>query len=243
LDVNQLRNVARTRPAATLDSATPTPVRRTGRDGSDYVLPLMPTMAWLADEGSYRTVANAQTGLATAAAPTAFSATNPFLTIYNSDSIGGKRIYLDYITLICTAVGTGAASIQAAVVVDTGNRYSSGGSSLTANVVNPNMDVANGTIAVVNAGNVTATAASGAARTVIGQRALKGAIGVVGDNYTLAFGGVDKIANIVTATLTFSSQSAPPVVIGPGQTALLHLWFPSQSAASSYIAEAGWGEF
>jgi hypothetical protein len=172
----------------------------------------MPNMAWLADSGVYRTVANAQTGLASPTTGTSFSATQAFLTIYNNDAAGGKRIYLDYITLTCTAAGTAATSIQAAIVVDSGNRYSSGGTSLTANLVNPNMDAPSSTIALINGGNLTATAATSAARTIVGQRALKPAIGVSGDNYTITFGGVDKLVSIQTATTTMSSQAAPPAV-------------------------------
>lgn len=194
----------------------------------------------LADEGSYFSVNNAQTGLATAAAPTTFSATNPFLIIYNKDTV--KNIYLDYAALVATAAGTAGASVQAAVVLDNGNRFASGGSEITANIVNSNGLVGAGSIAKVYAGNLTASAASSAARTIVGQRALKGAIPVAGDNYIVKFGSDDVGLLISTATLTWSSQPVPPLVVGPNMSALLHIWLPSQSAASSFIPEAAWYE-
>jgi hypothetical protein len=59
---------------------------RFGKYDEVYVVPLMPDMAASPLEGTYFVACNAQTGLATAAAPTAFSATNPFLYIYNGDN-------------------------------------------------------------------------------------------------------------------------------------------------------------
>lgn len=194
----------------------------------------------LADEGSYFTVNNAQSGLATAAAPTSFSATNPFLIIYNKDTI--KNIYLDYAALIATAAGTAGASVQAAVVLDAGNRYSSGGSDISANVVNANGIIGDGSVAKVYGGNLTASAPTSAARTIVGQRALKGAIPVAGDNYLVKFGSDDMAMMIAAATLTWSMQPVPPLIVGPNMSALLYIWLPSQSAASSYIPEAGWYE-
>jgi hypothetical protein len=79
-------------------------------------------------------------------------------------------------------------------------------------------------------------------RMVVGQRALKGAIPVVGDDYTLKFGGVDAPGAIQISTILKSVVNVPKVVIPPGWTALVHLWLPSQSAASSYLPELGWYE-
>lgn len=73
---------------------------------------MIPTKHLLADEGTYFTVNNSQTGLATAAAPVAFSATNPFLLIYNAGSSAtGPRIYLDAATLVATAAGTAGVNV------------------------------------------------------------------------------------------------------------------------------------
>lgn len=220
--------------------------QRFGRFGEAYAVNLVPTKHAVADEGAYFTVNNAQTGIATPAAPTAFSATAPFLLIYNTDSPSNpayKRIYWDYALLVATAAGTAGASVQFAITLDNGNRYSSGGTNLTNNITNPNMDVgASRSVAQVYAGAITAAAASASARTAVGNRFWKGAIPVIGDTYVAQFGGVDAPHFLGISTILTSLQNLPPVIIGPNQSALLHLWLPSQSAASSYAPELGWTE-
>jgi len=217
---------------------------RVGRYGEGYALSLFPDYGVLADEGTVFTVNNAQTGLATAAAPTSFSATNPFLLIYNRDAQpNGKRIYLDTATLVATAAGTAGTNLQCAVSIDSGNRFSSGGTEITANIVNPNFDATGGSVARVWAGNITATAASSAVRNIVGNRFLKGAIPAVGDTYILKFGGVD--APLITGSagsLFTMVQNVPKVVVGPNESALVYIWLATQSAASSYLPEIAWVE-
>lgn len=218
---------------------------RLGRDGSQFVQNLHPDFGGLADEGSYFNACAAapQTGIATAAAPTAFSATNPFFTIYNSENAGNpnaKRIILDFAALVATAAGTGGTSLQVAVTMDNTARYTSGGTALVPKSTNG--DNNNGSIATVFAGNITATAASSAVRNILGQRAFKGAIPVIFDTYMLKFGGVDQLPSITISTIAKVVEACPKVVIPPGWTALVHLWLPGQSGASSYIAELGWVE-
>jgi hypothetical protein len=218
---------------------------RVGRYGEGYALSLFPDYGVLADEGSYFTVNNAQTGLATAASPQTFSATNPFLLVYNRDAQpNGKRIYLDYATIIASAAGGGGGtSIQCAVTIDAGNRYSSGGTELTSSIVNPNLDATGGSVARVFAGNVTAAAASTSARTVVGNRYLKGAIAAAADSYVLKFGAVDQqMLTSSNGTLYTSIQGVPKIVVGPNESALIHLWIPAQTAASTFLPELGWVE-
>lgn len=95
---------------------------------------------------------------------------------------------------------------------------------------------------LVYAGNLTASAATAAVRTLVGNRFMKGAIPVAGDTYTVRFGSADMADQIGVSTNVFSTNNVPPVAIGPGQSALIHLWFPSQSAASSYAPELSWWE-
>jgi hypothetical protein len=227
------------------DGAQSSPAgQRYGRYGEGYALSLFPDMGVLADEGSCFTVNNAQTGLATAVAPTSFSATNPFLLIYNRDAQpNGKRIYLDTATLVATAAGTAGSNLQCAVSVDSGNRYSSGGTEITSSIVNPNFDATGGSVARVWAGNITAIAATSAARNVVGNRYLKGAIPAAGDTYILKFGGVD--APLLTGSagsLYTMVQNVPKVIVGPNESALVYIWLASQSAASSYLPEMAWVE-
>lgn len=235
--------VDRTMPHAELDGTDTDP--RLSRYREQMVIPSVQTKHPLADEGSYFVCNNAQTGLATAAAPTAFSATNPFILIYNggapSDDFA-KRIYVDYIALITTAIGTAAANVQFAVTVDRGNRYTSGGTDLTANIKGINQSTSIGTVTRAYGGNITASAATANARTVVGNRFMKGAIPVAGDTYTVRFGTTDVCDFIGVSTIVFTTNNVGPCVIGPDESFLLHLWFTSQSAASSYQPEIGWWE-
>lgn len=210
--------------------------------GETLVRDISPDQFAIADLGQYFAANNAQTGIATAAAPTAFSATNPFLVVVNKDASGGKNIYLDFVTLVNTAPGTAGASLQVAVALDNTNRYTSGGTDITANIVNTNGNVGNKSIAQVVAGNITAAAATGNVRNVVGNRYLKGAIPVAGDEYTLKFGGVDAPSAIQISTISKVEINVPKIVVPPGWTALVHIWLPSQSAASSYAPELGWVE-
>lgn len=241
LEFNSMMEVDRTQPHAELDGVDID--ARLTRYREQAVVNFITTKHPLADEGSYYTVNNAQTGLATAAAPTAFSATNPFLTIYNNASPSddfAKRIYFDYMTFVATAPGTGGTNLQFAIVADRGNRYSSGGTLLSTIGINQSVSLNSG--AKINAGNVTATAATASARTLVGNRYMKGAIPVIGDQYTIRFGNTDVTDQLVTSTITFSSNNVGPIVIGPDETLLVYFWLPSQSAASSYVPEIGYWE-
>lgn len=242
MEVKVTGEVDRTKPHAELDG---TDIDwRVSRYRELMMMPAVLTKHPLADEGSYFTTNGAQTAQATAATPTAFSATNPFLVIYNrsdpSDDFG-QRIYLDYMTLIATVAGTAGVNVQFAITIDAGNRYTSGGIELTPNIVTVG-PTSTSTLARVFAGNITAAAASNLAKTVVGNRFMKGAIPAAGDTYTVRFGSASAIDMIGVSTNVFSTNNLPPVIIGPNQCALLHLWLPSQSAASSYLPELGWWE-
>lgn len=214
------------------------------RYGDVTVANIWPTSHMQAMEGSYFFVNNAQTGIATGATPTAYSATNPFLMLLNNDSPANpaaKRVYVDYVTLLATAAGTAGASVQYAIGIDSATRYTSGGTALTANIVKAN-SAGPASVCACYAGNLTAAAVTTANRTLIGNRYFKGAIPVAGDTYTISFGSVDQTAAFAISTIITSLQGAGPVVLNPGEALILYLWLPSQSAASSYAPEVGWTE-
>jgi hypothetical protein len=208
-----------------------------------YQVPIGADMGGLVEDGGYFTVNNGQTGIATAAAPTAFSDTNPFIAIYNQEAAGGKSIELDFLALIATAPGTSGTSLQVAAQLDLNvDRYTSGGSDLTPNIKNPNGNASGTSIAKVRAGNITASAKSSLARTIIGNRWLSGAIPVIGDTYILKFGAVDQVANMSISVIKKVIEGVPKIIIPPQGSCLIHLWLPAQAAASSYIPEMGWAE-
>lgn len=219
---------------------------------SRYAEPLVHTVAGskltaLADEGSYFVATNAtlSTPISGTAAPTAFSATVALLSLYNSltaSSSPSKRIYLDWLQLEVRAAGTNGTNFLFAQSIDAGNRFSSGGTAVTP--VNPNMDSAAASIATLNVGALTATAASAAVRRVKhGQ--IRSVIKVIGDVFLFTFGpGTPSVPGMVLegTAQAFIPIQCPPVVLGPNQTFLLHEIAASQSVAATYEFSMGWWE-
>lgn len=252
IDVVPEMEVDRTKPHPELDGTDVDP--RLTRYREQAVVNYIFTKHPLADEGSYFVCQNNQTGIATAAAPTAFSATNPFLLIYNGGNASddfAPRLYIDYIMLLVTAAGTAGTSVQFAITKDVGNRYTSGGTDLTSNIANCG-PTSQGTLVRAYAGNITASAASANVKTMTGNRVFKTMTApapTIGDEYTARFGAANIVesmqylnnATTLTSNLN-NTKNLVPVVIGPNESFLFHLWLPAQSAASSYAPEFGWWE-
>lgn len=242
IDVKPEMEVDRTKPHPELDGTDIDP--RLSRYREQMIIPSIVTKHALADEGSYFLANNAQTGIANAAAPTAFSATNPFILIYNagrpSDDFA-QRLYLDYLTLLATAPGTGGTSLQCAITKDNGNRYTSGGTDLTPFIANAG-PTSTASANRIYAGNITASSATGNAKTLIGNRWLSGTIPVIGDEYSLRFGSAGLGDSVTISTVKSVIKNMPPIVLGPDESLLVHLWLPAQSAASSYAPELGFWE-
>lgn len=217
---------------------------RTSIYGDQYVKAIFADDTALADEGSLY-AASAQ-GVATIAAQSSLADTAPFLLIKNDNELLGdqpsRRIYLRRLTLVNTAPGTAGASLRFAVKVDAVNslRYTSGASGLIAAAgVNVNMDDARVSRALIYSGPIVATAATGSVRK-LAETLLKNAIPAAGDEYTVVFGATDTPAPRAAATWCVKRYS--PVIIGPQQWAAVHIWLPSQSAASSYDIELEYAE-
>jgi len=174
---------------------------------------------------------------------TGFLATSPILSIFNSAGSGGLSIHPDYIKLICTAAGATSTAAHLAIVLDVINRFSSGGSTITA--ANPNSGSSTTSKAVINFGALVATAASAARQ--IGRDAIKTQAApcwVVGDEVFIKFGNFD---NTFGPTNGAASNIYPaptgPVVIAPGHTLLLYLWnVANATTAPSWEFEMGWAE-
>jgi len=245
--------VSRIQPAQNPDNANNDVAVRQGTYGEVYTLPMVRKNHNLADEGSYFIVNNAQTGI-TPPLGVAYSATVAALIVYNNDTIG-RRLYLDYINLTnivavtATTSVVGEANAFFALVVDNTNRYSSGGTVLTA-PVNPNMNNSTTTPNISSYfGNLTATSATGAVRTIVGQRTTRpspttSALTLVGDTWLMNFGGVEQ-ATPSSITVTNSGSypvPLPPVVIGVGQSAVLYMWWANHTpagGASGFLPEFG----
>jgi hypothetical protein len=205
----------------------------------------------LADEGSYFVINNNQTGI-TPPLVTAFAATTPALIIYNNSSLRLGLLYINLMNLVavtCTAGTAGQLDLSAALVIDNGNRYSSAGTVLPG-AISPNM--ASGTAAgsiTAYFGALVATAATGAVRTVIGQRMIRplpvaAAMTVVGDTFQFNFGAVENAcgSSITIANANIIPVPCPPVVIGPNQSMLLYLWWAALTpagGAAGFLPELG----
>lgn len=240
--------VSRILPAPNFDSSNNDVAVRQGRYGEQFVLAHMRKQHLLADEGAYFVAHNNQTGVVITTTA-AFADTAPFFLITNNEPSGGKRLYLDYANLVTTvagSAGSGLTTIQAVVRVDATSRYSSGGTAMT--VVNPNGD--DTTAARVSAyyGAITANAASNAVRTVAGLRTLRPCVSgtvadVVGEMKVLNFGGVEggSAGTITLASANIVPVSLPPVIVAPGGTALIHVFYAASATpvAAAYAGELG----
>src|ERR1700687_302848 len=119
---------SRAKPQAQPDGAKDGVPFRTGRYQEEMNLAMVPKSHLLADEGSYFVASNptAGTGVASAIAPTlapliGSQDTKPFFCYQNTDGIGGKRTYFDYIRFRDTATG-GSAITPVSCSMDDGGK-------------------------------------------------------------------------------------------------------------------------
>lgn len=179
------------------------------------------------------------TGIASAAAPTTLVETTPYLVIYNG---GLVNISLLYLRLLNTAKSTGGTGINFTHSLDSGNRFSSGGTSLTLN--NVNFGSSNKSAAVMTAGAVTATAKSSLQRNLGNVMFRPTVIDQTGDKYEFQYGeGASGSASPVDGTTVMHLVvGVPSVIINPGNSYLINLWKTSMSGAVSFEIEVAWVE-
>jgi hypothetical protein len=215
------------------------------RRGALHVAPWGSPASNLAEVGQYFVATNptAGTGIPGIAAADGINALENLISVYNADTAaGGKRIYMDYLTLRLTAAGTSGTDLAYVHHIDSTDRYSSGGSAITE--VNPNMDSASTSVGTVYFGALVTSAAS--AQRLLGGGVLRVVIGVVGDVYSFSFHGGGQPTNaagIINATAPVSMHTnLCPVVIGPGDCWLFQTNASSQAGAISWEFEMGWWE-
>lgn len=235
----------RVKPAPSADGSEL--VSRSSLYGEALTLPLTAGKNhMLADEGSYFVATNPTPGTAIAgiAAANGLDDTEALLFLRNASS-STKRVYLDYIMLRTVAVGTNGTTMAIAMKTDSGtSRFASGGSAITP--VNPNQASDTGTaIDLLRFGAVVPTAASTEVR-LVHHAKLRNAIKVAGDTFVFAFGGqpTSMLANQSGETTTplYQLITCPPVILGAGDTFLLHEFAASQSVAATYEFALGWWE-
>lgn len=189
----------------------------------------------LANEGTYFVAKNPaiDTGLATIAAPIAWDGTKPYIA-FVGPTTKGKRLFIDYLRLRCTAPGTAGAKMFAEFRIDPiAQAAPAGGTQLALNCTNT--DCANNFESQIWAGANTSPADSLSVRDVIATF-LKGSIPAINDVFTLKFGGTDQGVS-TTANLVY--YGGPPMIIGAGCVGKMGLIIPAQTAASSFEIEIG----
>lgn len=200
------------------------------------------------DSGSYFTANNAATGVATAAAPTAYSDTAPFAVITNTTAAGtgSKSIYLDWVRFYETAAGTGGTGMLLKLQLDA--TAATGGTLLVPKTTNS----ADGAASVAAIRLLpTGIAASGFVRVIIGNKNViptQTTPLAVNTEVYLKFGGADAFQSFqsngtaVTALFSQNAHAMPPVVISPGFALSIQHNITLQSAASTWAFEFGWVE-
>lgn len=230
------------------DQSNDKPVRLL-KYGEQAVLSCLPTRHMLADEGSYVLATNPtiSTGLTWVAAQTAFSDTTPNFYLYNNEAVGGKTLYLDYLKMIATAAGTAATAWHYAIIVDQVARAITTNHVLAITPTTPVSAVSLvGTAPTINAQN-SATAsviAASSSASRIAARGVLGGLNVAGDEFVIVFGSTDVGAHpgltaAQAAALSRRVDHSAAVGIGPGHSAVIHIWAPSSSASINPEFELG----
>lgn len=204
-------------------------------------------LSW-AEEGTYFKACNATMGTGIAMGiQTSFSDTaNVLLLMRNSSST--KRVIPHYVRLICTAAGASTTSSHMAIVTDTANRYSSGGTDLSSSIVNADTGTAN--TSVVDALRYSCTAAAVSAKRQVARFGLKtqaAACWAVGDEVLINFtdlatsAGHGLISGSAAASIV---RNVGPVVLnGANHCMLLHMWnVANATTAPSWEIEVAWWE-
>ena len=217
---------------------------RASRYGDKYVRAVEGAKSHaLAQEASYFSICNPTAGTAIADGnASGFVTTTPTLLIFNNNAAGGKSLYLDALDLIVTtAAGASSTNFVAAAYLDTGNRYTSGGSAITPANVNMLSALTSGSI--VHFGAITATASN--AQRQIYNEIIRTVISVVGDKYKFRFG--ETAPSVAGMPLEGTLQvericQLPPVVIPPQCSFMLYTWGASQGTARQHTFTGGFWE-
>lgn len=187
----------------------------------------------LAREGSYWVGTNTQGTAITGQNVSAFGATTPAMVVVNNNTTASNIwLYFTRLRFSLTAVGTSSTNWQSRWLVDTGNRYSSGGSQLTP--TNPNLNItASKTGALFYFGAITATAASGSVRTV-SQQLLRSVIPVANDQVLFDFGNsvISSAGQAEDGTSVLHQVVPMPAIALPPQSSLLWYEFGASQAAA-----------
>lgn len=234
-DIKQFLTPSRTKPLYS-PPTVPIPARSTLL-GEAYVQVTLPIKQSLCEEGSYYVTTNPTpgTGIAYGSGGTqaTFVDTVAFMRVINTadpSDFAAPTVFLDSLKLI--QFGTAPASttsVQALVKLDNGFRLETGTAGVTNTPVCTNQRLSQSAAAarvITYAGAVTTIPTASAAARVVGRAMLKGGPTLNLDEYSISFGVNDSAlgGGYLTTVASYASRM-PPVAIGPGQSAVIHLWF------------------
>lgn len=248
MDVDIQIEVDRDRPDAESDSTTKT--MRGGRYGEPYVLNLWNSTHMLADEGSYYTANGTPgTGIAFVVNTGVSETAGNFLYFRNTDTPGNgrsKRIYLDYIRLLCTVAPAAATAMHFFFKLDKLTRIAAGGviggTALTP--TNTNGDAAIGNIGTLAVGALTTLAPSSDSR-LLSRGVMRSVIGVANDEFLFKSGGIEAASSLQLGGLVAQRHviPVPPIILGPGHNLALQIWCPGNAVTPpSFEVDCGWIE-
>ena len=259
IDINQLWTPARALPSATPDQKSPVTNVRGGRYGEQYGLSLIPTKHLLADEGSYFICTSATTsgtpGTTTMSYPltTAYSATTPFVYLQNNDSKSNpvaKRVYFDYLKIVCTQAAASSTGVRFAAVVDPVVRGITTNNGTFFTPTSPNSDVSPQSVCqfwIQNSATASVISAASTSNRVVATGSM-GNLTVLGDEYAIISGTTDPGAYPGTIAVQATCPGRrvtviPPLILGPSAGLTFFMWLPNNaSTALTYEFEMGWWE-
>ncbi len=238
--------VSRALPAATTDSTNADVGQRLDRYGGAFLsAPAVGKYPW-AEEGSYFVARTPTPGTGVSFTVSAsFSDTVPF--IFGNNTSATKAVWLDYLKWIVTVVPASATTVQYAVKTDAIPISITTNHVATAVPTCPNLGISATSITNIwyqNNATATAISATGASGIVVAEGAM-GGIPIVGDEFVVEFGQPNTSggSGLTAAQATDPARkvsSAPAVVVPPGGSFRVMLWFASNGiTAMSYSFELG----
>lgn len=228
--------------------------------GSVKSAPIWTNQYALVDEGSLFTASSvlasatfaAGTGIATttsvvddAATASATHAQNvPVAFMQNTGQAGdpnAKSIYLQFLRMIVTAAPTSATAWNFLFRLDNTARYTSGGTSIVPQNVNPAFG--NNTAMRMYFGAVVTALPGLATQRVVASGMVQSTIPVVKDNWLFTFGDTSMPTNVLTASAAKNlTLPCGPVIIPPGWNCTLEMWGASNAGAPAWEFELGYAE-
>jgi hypothetical protein len=177
------------------------------------------------------------TGIISNAGTTAV-ATTPSLVLYNA---GTLNVYLMYLRLSSTVVGGGAATKNFTFYLDSGNRYTSGGTALTSR--NTNMAASGTSLLTGTTGAITAAAATANQRLVCNDWFRVALADVVGDVYEWQYGSsLGASPSSTVATVSNFVRATAPIVIQPNNCYLMNIWSSTFTQGITWEVQIGYAE-